>query len=399
MEVSECDIIRDKFSLVHGKRGMSLFDTISAIADDVEKQISLMTGEEATLQVSIRPFIEDVLGYNFRNLAEVVPQFTADAKSTGGESVDYAIMRDDKPVVFIEAKSASVKLNETHWKQLHNYFNAKDVRFGILTNGLEYRFYTDLKKSNIMDKQPFLTINMLDLDKESVSALNNFTKAHWDTNEILAYAQRQRIKQLLEQEMEKPSDALVEYFAKPLHYGRMTANDKQQYRNLLRDAWRELVDIEVPKRSHRLDEDDEMAKTTIFNPSVISEPISTSPLLGNEAVTRKSISEMRSNEGVWIPIYAQYEGEDFEVKFQVKHTYKKRNDKIVLYKGKTYTLSKLAKQHKTRIHKEKNINKNPNTNGWKDFWYYEDSNGVKKPLDDFRNNPELVERYLRNKKQ
>ena len=229
---------------------MTLIDDLQRIAGQIEQQKQLMRGEQATINVSVHPYIR-ALGYDTNNLAEVFPEYSADAKSKGGESVDYAIMRDGKPIIFIEAKSASTKLNDTHWKQLYNYFNAKDVRIGILTNGLEYRFYADLKKSHIMDKQPFMTIDMLNLDERSVAALQNFTKSHFDITRIVDFAQRQEIVKLLQQEMDNPSDALVDHFARELHHGRMSASVRQHYRALLREAWREMIDMEIASSLQR----------------------------------------------------------------------------------------------------------------------------------------------------
>ncbi|MCY4466073.1 MAG: type I restriction enzyme HsdR N-terminal domain-containing protein [Chloroflexi bacterium] len=275
---------------------MSLFESMSRISEQIQKQRQLMTSEQATILVSVQPFIR-ALGYDTQNLAEVRPEYTADAKTTGGEKVDYAILREGEPVVFIEAKAASISLNESHWKQLHNYYNARDARCGILTNGLEFRFYTDLKKSNIMDKQPFLTIDMLDLDHRSVAALEYFTKSHFDTKRILAYAQRQEIHKLLRQEMENPSDSLVDHFARSLHHGRMSANDRQRYRGLLREAWRELIDMDIASRLQRHDEVDEVATAPDDAREEPSPPVAS---------------------GEYIPIYGYYEGHRFEAELRLE---------------------------------------------------------------------------------
>ena len=168
---------------------MGLADELKKISEQVKSQRPLIKTEEATKQVSIRPFIE-ALGYNTLNLAEVEPEYSADAKASGGERVDYAIKREGKPIILIEVKSANMALSDNNWKQLYNYYGATDVRFGILTNGLEYRFFTDLKKRNIMDKQPFLTIDMLNLDERMVNEIEGFTKPNFDLERILSSAQR-----------------------------------------------------------------------------------------------------------------------------------------------------------------------------------------------------------------
>lgn len=221
---------------------MSLFAELSKISAQIHTQRHLMQhNEDATILVSIQPFIR-ALGYDTQNLTEVFPQYNADAKSTGGEKVDYAILHNGMPIVFIEAKAANISLNESNWKQLYNYFNAEvGLRFGILTNGIKYRFYTDLQVRNIMDKEPFLVIDMLRPDKGLVNELEGFTKTGFDPERIINGARKRQIMRLLSEEIERPSDALIRHFAVQVHSGRMSASDIERYGRLLKEAWRGLI--------------------------------------------------------------------------------------------------------------------------------------------------------------
>ena len=64
---------------------MGLYDELSKISTQIQTQRHLMQhNEDATILVSIQPFIR-ALGYDTQNLAEVFPQYNADAKSTGGK--------------------------------------------------------------------------------------------------------------------------------------------------------------------------------------------------------------------------------------------------------------------------------------------------------------------------
>jgi len=128
---------------------MSLFEDLSKISERIQRQRKKMEhNEDATKLVSVQPFIR-ALGYDTQNLGEVFPEFKADAKISGGERVDYAILSEDKPIIFIEAKAVNILLNESNWKQLYNYFNAKEVRLGILTNGIMYRFYAEIGRAHV----------------------------------------------------------------------------------------------------------------------------------------------------------------------------------------------------------------------------------------------------------
>jgi len=68
------------------------------------------------------PFI-NVLGYDVFDPTEVVPEFTADIGTKKGEKVDYAIMKDGKPIILFECKWSGADLNKEHASQLHRYFS------------------------------------------------------------------------------------------------------------------------------------------------------------------------------------------------------------------------------------------------------------------------------------
>jgi hypothetical protein len=56
--------------------------------------------------------------------------------------------------MLIESKHWEQDLN-LHDNQLLRYFNVSTAKFGLLTNGIIYRFYTDLVTPNKMDEKPF----------------------------------------------------------------------------------------------------------------------------------------------------------------------------------------------------------------------------------------------------
>ncbi len=155
---------------------MSLYAKLHEIAERVIAQRNKMTKEAVTRSVSVMPFLR-ALGHEAEDTRQILEEFDADPKWSGGKTVDYAILSNDQPVILVEAKSATVSLGATHWEQLYQYFNATDARYGVLTNGLRYEFYTDRVKTNIMDRQPFLTIDLLDLDELAIAELRPFTRA------------------------------------------------------------------------------------------------------------------------------------------------------------------------------------------------------------------------------
>ncbi|MFR8452256.1 MAG: hypothetical protein ACLVBK_01430 [Oscillospiraceae bacterium] len=96
-------------------------------------------------------------------------------------------MKDDTPVILIECTSISENL-ERHDSQLFRYFGTTDAKFTILTNGLIYRFFTDLDNPNKMDSDPFLSINILDIRENQVRELKKFCKSEFDIDSIFSTA-------------------------------------------------------------------------------------------------------------------------------------------------------------------------------------------------------------------
>src|SRR5690606_20284088 len=112
----------------------------------------------------------------------------SDVGTTKGEKVDYAILRDGKPIILFECKKAGGDLNINHAGQLFRYFHVTAARFGVLTNGLLYRFFTDLEQPNKMDEKPFFEFNILDFKDRDVNELKKFAKSAFDIDTILTTA-------------------------------------------------------------------------------------------------------------------------------------------------------------------------------------------------------------------
>lgn len=164
---------------------MDFIDRIQELSNRVPKQLDYCKTEEATKNALIMPFI-NALGYDVFNPTEVVPEFTADIGTKKGEKVDYAIFQDGNPIILFECKWSGADLSKVHASQLYRYFaTLPAVRFGVLTNGVIYQFYSDLDAPNVMDKKPFFTFNMLDFQERHVNELKKFTKSAFDLDNIL----------------------------------------------------------------------------------------------------------------------------------------------------------------------------------------------------------------------
>ena len=207
--------------------------------------------EEATKNSFVLPFIQ-MLGYNPFEPDEVVPEFTADIGTKKGEKVDYALMHDGSPSILVECKKVGSTFGEAELTQLMRYFTVTDARFGILTDGLIYRFYSDLEEQNLMDARPFFTFNMLDFMDQDVKTLKTFTKDEFKIDKALPAARRTKfltsIKQVLREELSEPTERFLEFMRGSVYEGRQTSRIRSELDPLIRDVCKRFIDEEVQVR-------------------------------------------------------------------------------------------------------------------------------------------------------
>ena len=237
--------------LLTGRISVDLIDRMREISNQAPRQLEYIKTEEATKNAFVMPFIQ-ALGYNVFNPMEVVPEFTADIGTKKNEKVDYAIIQDQKPIILIEVKSATSDLNDAHASQLFRYFSVTEARIGILTNGLQYRFHSDLEKPNHMDEKPFLIVDILNFDTRPVSQLKKFSKSAFDVDRILSSANelkyKREIKLLLESEYVQPSEDFIRHFARPVYSGLLRANVIAEFTEITKQAFREFLNDKIADR-------------------------------------------------------------------------------------------------------------------------------------------------------
>ncbi|WP_448663481.1 type I restriction endonuclease [Sphingomonas sp. CJ20] len=201
----------------------------------IEHREALLT-EEAAKTALVMPFIQ-ALGYDVFNPKEVVPEFTADVGTKKGEKVDYAICAEGSVNILIECKPSSSELNVNHAGQLFRYFSVTDARLAVLTNGVNYQFFSDVEKPNKMDDRPFFTFSMDAIKTTDVRTLEKFVKADFDIEKIIQEAGNLKLQSLLrkavEQEFAEPSEDFVKLFAARVVEGRLTPAAKESVSRLI----------------------------------------------------------------------------------------------------------------------------------------------------------------------
>jgi hypothetical protein len=121
---------------------------------------------------------------------DLIPEYNADFGERISQKIDYAIVLNKKDTILIEAKKQTSKLSDKEAGQLNGYFNnTKNSKLAILTNGIEYRFYSDVVEPNIIDNKPFFQFNLSNYSEKDIELLIRFDKRFIKIKEIIESAQ------------------------------------------------------------------------------------------------------------------------------------------------------------------------------------------------------------------
>ncbi len=230
---------------------MTLIENLQNLAAKTAKMCELLQTEEATKNALVMPFI-NALGYDIFDPTEVIPEFVADVGIKKGEKVDYAIKKEDKIIMLFECKHCGGDLSISHASQLYRYFAVTEARIAVLTNGIVYRFYTDLEAPNKMDEKPFLEINMLELNEQLVGELKKLTKPAFNLEELMTAAGElkytHQIKRLLSEQMENPTDEFVKFFASKVFKGVLSPARKEYFSDITKRSFKQFVNEQINDR-------------------------------------------------------------------------------------------------------------------------------------------------------
>ena len=242
-------------------------DHIKKGIENILNRVELVDGkgEESTKQAMILPMLE-ALGYDIWNPNVVCPEYEADtAIKKGGqkEKVDYAILFGDQPRIFIEVKACGENL-DGHHGQLKRYFTSTpSVSLGILTDGIEYRFFTDTGEPNIQDDDPFY-IAKLDAVDQGLEVIARFQKKVFSADAIREFATEltytAKMVELLRNEIDiregELSDSLIRWglSAPSMYEGRITSNVIERFRPIAKNALQRVIRKIVRRSVAAIDE-------------------------------------------------------------------------------------------------------------------------------------------------
>jgi hypothetical protein len=176
--------------------------------------------EESTKLYLALPMI-GLLGYDYSNPYEVYPEYAMPLDGSKSAKVDLAVIRDGQPVIAIECKKVGADLIEPR-KEMRAFYNSLPAtRLAILTNGIVFEFFVDSVEPNMMDDEPFLTLDLDTVSRNGVAdevleTLLYVTKENFNPETIaeLAHVQlvKKRLRTLLVEEAKTPSEEFCRFF-------------------------------------------------------------------------------------------------------------------------------------------------------------------------------------------
>jgi hypothetical protein len=227
---------------------------LTAIAARLSSIRSICTNEESTKLFLVFPVL-NALGYDVADPTVVQPEFAADFRDGVTDRVDYAIMRDGVPAIAVECKRVGADLSANRG-QLRAYFTAlNSVRLGILTNGLRFEFFVDSENANVMDEDPFVTLDMDaaaqgGVPADVLEALGAVTKEGFHPSAIAEFAELRltsnRLRAVLMQEVREPSPDFCRVILKMAGVENVRrARIESLYSSMVRNAFEEAFVLPV----------------------------------------------------------------------------------------------------------------------------------------------------------
>jgi hypothetical protein len=148
---------------------LKLTDKSARMPDDLEHRILLIrksqpsfaSDEQATKQGAVLPLLGR-LGWDRDNLDEVKPEF-----SVGERKVDYALLTNAQPLVFIEAVRGGEELSG-HQEKLVDCAAKQGVKLAALTDGIVWWMYLPTQKGG-WEQRRFLAIDIRNQDSDELA--------------------------------------------------------------------------------------------------------------------------------------------------------------------------------------------------------------------------------------
>lgn len=135
--------------------------------------------DEANTKAAVLRDFLDLLGWEIPTNTQLEYSVEAFGRTY---KVDYALILEETPVAFLEAKGVDTPLTADHDEQLSSYMMNRNVNYGILTNGKQYRFFQRRVAGSNVDVQMVGDATLGELP-DQLTVLQAYRKSAIETGE------------------------------------------------------------------------------------------------------------------------------------------------------------------------------------------------------------------------
>lgn len=139
---------------------MAFIDDVKTLASKLALYKNYIDNEENTKNALVLPMIR-LLGYDIHDPSVVRAEYPCPFGTSKDARVDYAIVNGSTPLILIEVKPLGTDLDKHHG-QIMQYYYARHPIFCVLTDGNEYRLYSDVVKKGFFDDLPCIQFRLSD---------------------------------------------------------------------------------------------------------------------------------------------------------------------------------------------------------------------------------------------
>jgi hypothetical protein len=211
--------------------------------------------EANTENVLLKPFVE-IFKYNTQSLTD--PNRAVAQHKVNNRRVDLALFKNNQISIVVECKGFNLNLNHKNYiNQLSEYFNniSPAPKFGILTNGLQYKFYASFDNSNRLDDNICFEFDIR-TDSTNLEKLDRLYNILYNIDEDTAKQAKtySRTREFIEEDVLNPTDLFIRKgileTAKEagliLHEGKIiTAKDTENLKPIVKKIFEDIIKEKV----------------------------------------------------------------------------------------------------------------------------------------------------------
>lgn len=166
--------------------------------------------DEANTKARLIRDLLELLGWNFATDVQLEYSIPMASRT---HKVDYALLLEDAPVAFVEAKGCDTSLDDSNRDQLRTYMKTQDIDWGLLTNGKTNEIFQRQVKNGKVKVNRLGIAKVNELTQKS-NLLSAFSKQSIESGEARTIARKINEIQRTKQRLREDKDDIAESIAR-----------------------------------------------------------------------------------------------------------------------------------------------------------------------------------------